>query len=102
LKSIKVILNHFDVGTGILLGYLIDGHENALVFAGNDVWLCRVKLVGNELYDIVRVAMLGEAKDSNNIEYANQIIRKLQKTSVYDFIVQKFFYGQEEINFDIT
>jgi hypothetical protein len=100
LKPIKVIINN-PHETEIILGYLID-HENAIVFAENDVWLCRVTLVGNELYDIIRIAMLGEAKESNTLDYAKRIVKHLQRMSIFDFIVQKFFYSDDDINFDVT
>lgn len=102
MKPIKVLIDTVDEFQ-VTFGYLID-FENAIVFDNGEVWLTRVKSTGNDLFEVAsNMSLLGEAKETTDLEdYAKRIVKHLMKTSLFDYIVQKHFYDEQDINFRIS
>ncbi|MEH7419276.1 hypothetical protein V7266_29030 [Neobacillus drentensis] len=103
MKSIRVAANHLD-GYTVIIGYLID-EENAIVFENNQVWLTRVKETDNDLYEsITNMSLLGKIPKFNYSleDYLKRLVKHLKNTSMFSYIVQKHFYDDQDINFNIT
>jgi hypothetical protein len=98
LKPIKVLANN-----ELITGYLVTD-EVSIVFNNQSVWLVSVKEVESEVYKTISpMSLLGEQKVTDNLEdYANKIFKLLKTTSLFDYVVQKHFYSDQDINFDIS
>jgi hypothetical protein len=99
LKPIRVFSNN-----EIITGYLVTD-EVSIVFNNRCVWLVNVKEVENaDVFETVSpMSLLGEQKVTDDLEaYAWKIFKLLKTTSLLDYIVQKHFYSDQDINFDIT
>jgi hypothetical protein len=99
LKPIRVLSNN-----ELITGYLVTD-EVSIVFNNRCVWLVNVKEVENaDVFETVSpMSLLGEQKLTDDLEgYAWKIFKLLKTTSLLDYIVQKHFYSDQDINFDIT
>jgi hypothetical protein len=99
LKPIRVLAHN-----ELIKGYLVTD-EVSIVFNNRCVWLVNVKEVESaDVFEAVSpMSLLGEQIVTDNLEeYAWKIFKLLKTTSLLDYIVQKHFYSDQDINFDIT
>lgn len=103
METVRVIINHVDNHFEVTRGYLFD-HENVMIFSDGCVWLAKTEQRENGVYEIVTPrSLLGEIKsDLNHEVYAEYLVKRLKRTSLYDYIVQKHFYSDQDIDFDVT
>ncbi|NRG48352.1 hypothetical protein HRF87_27090 [Bacillus sp. CRN 9] len=86
--------------------YLFD-FENCMAFSEGLVFLFKATEVVPGLYEQdpnTNPADLGSIlrEDIPRKDYAERIYKKLRKTSMYDYIVQKHFYSFDDINWGVT